>query len=282
MLHHLAMKFPSPSSDIITIDGDQRLVRECYMASLRPQLPVLQTHNIERQPGSGITLSDEDRNPIVRCDLRIEPVEETRTLELSIGRILKLSAGLQQDHCDVLTTTLTTNANLFAWSAEYFPDVDPQIGVHKQSIYKEAKYISQKKRKLGEDQRLATKAKVEKLLDAGFIVEAHYTTWLSNVVLVKKDSGKWRMCVDYIDLNKAYPRHVYPLPSIDKLVDDTIGNKVFSFLDAYSGYNEIPMATTDMIKTAFITEDANYFYKVMPFKLKNAGATYQRLMEKSV
>jgi len=120
----------------------------------------------------------------------------------------------------------------------------------------------------------------DKLLSAGFIEEAQYTTWLSNVVLVKKANGKWRMCVEYTDLNKACPRDAYPLPNIDRLVDGATGNKVLSFLDAYSGYNQIPMATTDMNKTAFITDDANYFYRVMPFGLKNAGATYQRLMDK--
>jgi len=95
------------------------------------------------------------------------------------------------------------------------------------------------------------------------------------VVLVKKANGKWQMCVDYTDLNKACPRDAYPLPNIDRLVDGAANNKVLSFLDVYSGYNQISMATTDINKTAFITDDANYFYKVMPFGLKNAGATYQ-------
>ena len=111
------------------------------------------------------------------------------------------------------------------------------------------------------------------MLNTGFIEEAHYTTWLSNMVMVKKANGKWRMCVDYTDLNKSYPRDAYPLPNIDRLVDGATGNKVLSFLDAYSGYNQIPMAASDMNKTAFITGDTNYFYKVMPFGLKNAGQT---------
>jgi len=82
------------------------------------------------------------------------------------------------------------------------------------SVFKEVWYISQKKRKLGEERRMAAKTEVEKLLDARFIDEAHYTTWLSNVVLVKKANGKWRMCVDYIDLNKACPKDAYPIPKL--------------------------------------------------------------------
>ena len=84
------------------------------------------------------------------------------------------------------------------------------------------------------------------------------------------------MSVDYTDLNKACPRDAYPLPNIDRLVDGATGNKVLSFLDAYSGYNQIPMAAADIHKTAFITDDANYFYRVMPFGLKNAGATVSK------
>jgi len=88
------------------------------------------------------------------------------------------------------------------------------------------------------------------------------------------------MCVDYTDLNKACPRDAYPLPNIDRLVDGATGNKVLNVLDAYSDYNQIPMAASDMNKTAFIIDDANYFYRVTPFGLNNVGATYQRLMDK--
>ena len=118
------------------------------------------------------------------------------------------------------------------------------------------------------------------MLQAGFIQEAQYTTWLANVVLVKKENGKWRMCSDYTDLNKACPNDSYPLLSIDRLVDGASGQAMMSFLDAYSGYNHIQMYKSDIPKTTFTTEMANYSYKVMPFGLKNAGATYQRLMDK--
>ncbi|XP_020972834.1 uncharacterized protein LOC110269384 [Arachis ipaensis] len=101
-----------------------------------------------------------------------------------------------------------------------------------------------------------------------------------NVVLVKKPSGKWRMCVDYSDFNKACPKDSFPLPNIDALVDATAGYRYLSFMDAYSGYNQIPMNPPDEEKTAFITPGGTYCYKVMPFGLKNAGATYQRLMNK--
>ena len=118
------------------------------------------------------------------------------------------------------------------------------------------------------------------LLEANFIFEAKYNTWLYNVVLVKKSNGKWRMCVDYTYLYSAFPKDAYPLLNIDKLVDNSSSYKLSSFMDAYFGYNQIPMADEDKEKTAFMTESGNYYYNVIPFGLRNAGATYQRMMNK--
>ena len=82
---------------------------------------------------------------------------------------------------------------------------------------------------------------VQALLDASFIGEVTYPTWLLNVVMVKKSNGKWQMCVDYTDFNKACSKDSYPLPSIDGLVYAASDFRFLSFLDAYSGYNQIPM-----------------------------------------
>ncbi|RDY02803.1 Retrovirus-related Pol polyprotein from transposon 17.6, partial [Mucuna pruriens] len=98
--------------------------------------------------------------------------------------------------------------------------------------------------------------------------------------MVKKPNGKWRMCTDYTNLNKACLKDSYPLPSIDRLVDNVAGFSFLSFMDAYSGYNQIRMHPQDEEKTTFITDEGAFCYKVMPFDLKNAGATYQRLMDK--
>lgn len=118
------------------------------------------------------------------------------------------------------------------------------------------------------------------MLNAGLIREVQYTTWLANVVMVKKFHGKWRLCTDYIDLNKACPKDSYPLTSIDRLVDRASRFLILIFLDTYSGYNQISMFKQDEEKTVFMTNMVNYYYSVMSFILKNARATYQRLMEK--
>ena len=86
------------------------------------------------------------------------------------------------------------------------------------------------------------------------------------------------MCVDFTDLNKAYPKDSYPLPRINQLVDSTVGHRLLSFMDAFSGYNQIRIDKADQEKTSFVTSQCLFCYKVMPFDLKNAGATYQRLV----
>ena len=98
--------------------------------------------------------------------------------------------------------------------------------------------------------------------------------------MVKKKTGKWPVCVDFTDLNKACPKDPFPMPRIDQLVDASVGHSRMSFLDAFQGYHQIPLVTDDQEKTTFVTPVGNYYYKVMSFGLKNAGSTYQRMMTK--
>ena len=98
------------------------------------------------------------------------------------------------------------------------------------------------------------------------------------MVVVPKRGGKWRVCVDYTDLNKACPKDIFPLPRIDHIVDATARHDIFSFLDAFSGYRQIPMHPLDAKKTTFIVPHELYCYNVMSFGLKNARAAYQRIV----
>ena len=98
-----------------------------------------------------------------------------------------------------------------------------------------------------------------------------YSEWVANIVPVPKKDGKVRMCVDYKDLNQVSPKDNFPLPHIDTLVDNTTKNSRFSFMDGFSRYNQIWMASEDREKIAFVTMWGTFCYKVMPFGLKNAG-----------
>ena len=99
------------------------------------------------------------------------------------------------------------------------------------------KPVKQKRRKFTPERVEAIAKEVEKLLKAQFIQEVYYPNWLANVVLVKKPNRKWRMCMDFIDLNKACPKDSFPLPRINALVDSTSGYELLSFMDTFSGYN---------------------------------------------
>uniref|UniRef100_A0A2N9INB9 Uncharacterized protein n=1 Tax=Fagus sylvatica TaxID=28930 RepID=A0A2N9INB9_FAGSY len=182
-----------------------------------------------------------------------EPTEKLEEITLTEGnekRKTRIGTTMPAEIRGSIVQFLRENADVFAWSHEDMPGMQPSW------------------------------RKVDKLLTAGFIREVYYPEWLANVVMVKKPNGKWRMCVDFTDLNKACPKDSYPLPRIDQLVDSTAGHKLLSFMDAFSGYNQIRMEEEDQEKTAFITSRGLFCYKVMPFGLKNAGATYQRLVNK--
>ena len=154
------------------------------------------------------------------------------------------------------------------------------LAVHKSPVDVTFKPVKQKQRHFNAKRNAAVQEEVDKLLKVRFIRESHYPEWIANVVMVTKANGKWRMCVDYTDLNRACPKDSFPLLKIDQLIDSTAGNKLLSFMDAFSGYNQIMMHPADQDKTSFIMGQGLYCYKVMPFGLKNVGATYQRLVNK--
>ena len=154
------------------------------------------------------------------------------------------------------------------------PGIDPSVIVHKLNVSPSSSPIQQKNRVFAQEQDKAIVEEVWKLLEAYFIREMYYPDWVANVVMVKKATGKWRICVDFTDLNRACTKDSYPLPRIYILVDSTTRHQLLSFMDAFSGYNQIRMEEADQEKASFVTSQGLFCYKVMPFRLKNAGATY--------
>ena len=179
-----------------------------------------------------------------------------------------------------MAEVISCHLDAFTWTASDMPGINTDFPCHHLTMDPKVRPVRQRRRKFNKERRLVVQEETKKLLSVGHIREIQYPEWLANVVLVKKENGKWRMCVDFTDLNKACPKDLYPLPSIDALVDSALGCKMLSFLDAFSRYNQMKMHPRDECKTAFMTETCYYCYKVMSFGLKNAGATYQRLMDK--
>ncbi|RVX00612.1 Transposon Ty3-I Gag-Pol polyprotein [Vitis vinifera] len=155
----------------------------------------------------------------------------------------------------------------------------PSVTSHRLNVLAIFKPIRQKIRRFHPDRQKVIQEEIEKLLEAGFIREVEYLKWLANVVVVPKIGGKWWVCIDYTNLNDACPKDSFLLPRIDQIVDATSGHEMLSFLDASPGITKFPWLRKTK-KNLFITPHRLYCYRVMPFGLKNTGATYQRLMTK--
>jgi hypothetical protein len=137
-------------------------------------------------------------------------------------------------------------------------------------------WSSRRKKTYTPERRETIRVEVNKLLEAGFIRLVDYPSWLANPVLVEKSDGYWLMCIDYTSLNKVCPKDEYPQPHICQIVNSMVTCEPLSFLDVYSGYHQISLATDDEEKTSFIMPFGIFCYTKMAFGLKNGGAIYQK------
>jgi hypothetical protein len=204
-------------------------------------------------------------------------------VELNLGteedpRPTFVSATLTEEERENYRSFLMEYRDCFAWNYKETPGLDPRIATHKLAIDPQFRPVKQKPRHLRPEFQDNIIAEVDRLLTAGFIEEAQYTRWLSSIVPVENKNGQVRVCVDFHDLNGACPKDDFPIPITEIIVDSTTGHVVLSFMDGSSGYNQIKMDPDDAIDTAFRTPKGNFYYTIMPFGLKNAGATYQRAM----
>ncbi|CAL2247008.1 unnamed protein product [Prunus armeniaca] len=255
--HMLLLKFPTPHGTG-AVRGDQLSARSCYA------LAVKSTNR--QHKGEALVAKP------------VEDLELVTLYEDIPDRQVRISTSLSQELRSDLVTFLRLNSEVFAWSYNDMPGISPDVMSHRLSINPAVRPVRQKHRAYDLERYETMKAKVDKLNTIGFIKEVDYPTWLANVVMVRKPRKGWRMCVDYTNLNRAYPKDSFPLPRIDQLVDATAGHTLLSFMDAYSGYNQIFMHPEDQVHISFITDCGLYCYKVMPFGLKNVGATYQHLV----
>ncbi|XP_074324394.1 uncharacterized protein LOC141661310 [Apium graveolens] len=159
-------------------------------------------------------------------------------------------------------------------------DLSPTIEANLLNVDPSYTPVQQKQRKFATERNKIINDEVERLIKADMIKEVDYPEWLANVVIVQKKNGKWRVCVDYTNLNKTCPKYPYPSPHIETMVDSTAGHELLTFLDVSSGFNQIQMEPSDCEKTAFITDRGIYCYLAMSFGLRNVGATFQRLVNK--
>nr|GEW71946.1 reverse transcriptase domain-containing protein [Tanacetum cinerariifolium] len=222
-----------------------------------------------------------DTSFVTPREKKTRPANLTITLHLNfLDQEVVVGVSLSDRGRAELCSLLKKNLDIFAWQPSDKTGVPRSIAEHRLNIREGCLLVRQKKRGQAPERAKAIQAEVQKLVEAGIMREVYYHDWLSNPIMVKKHDGSWRICVDFTDLNKACPQDCYPLPEIDWKVESLCGYRFKCFSDAYKGYHQIQLAETDKEKTAFHTGQGVYCYTKMPFGLKNAGATYQRLMDK--
>ena len=177
---------------------------------------------------------------------------EKVTLEVP-KKFTYVNSLISNEEREQLQFVLLDNLDVFAWSHLDMVGINPTVVFDKLNIILMAKPVRKKVRRFHPDCHQIIQTKLGNLLRAGFIREVKYPEWLANVVVVPKKNGKWRVCVDYTDLNETLPKDNFPLLCIDQIVDATTEHRILSFLDAFSGYHQIPMHPLDTKKTAFIT-----------------------------
>jgi hypothetical protein len=187
---------------------------------------------------------------------------------------------LSNEQEKALLKFLFNNKDVFAWSANDLCGVNRDVIEHSLNVDPAVRPRKQKLRKMSDDKAEGARNEVKRLLSAGVIREVTYPEWLPNIVMVKKANGKWRMFIDFTDLNKACPKDEFPLPRIYSIVDAKTTSELISLLDCYSVYHQIWMKKEDVPKTSFITTSGTYCYLRMPEGLKNTGGSFNKMTSK--
>eukprot|EP00253_Pinus_taeda_P017525 PITA_17525 len=221
---------------------------------------------------------DSDIEYVSSIQMSLYSMEEfgSSNIEIFPGKTLNINKNLEKSQQEELTKILQKNSTAFAWEYTVMKGIDPKTCIHHIYIEENSRPIRQPQRRMNPNLREIVKEELQKLLNVNFIYPISDSRWVSPLVVVPKKNGKWRVCIDYRELNKATLKDHFPLPFIDRVLDTLAGKKYFSFLDGYGGYNQIQVAPENQKKTTFTCPWETFSYQVLPFGLCNAPAKFQR------
>jgi hypothetical protein len=270
---YLCMKIPGPQGVIIVYDNQQatRNIERDFVPGQR-NVHCLTAQREVLESASPIAKEHEKAQLLSNDGTKTVPLDQATPKQTVI-----ISEDLTSHDEERLLCCLSKNKDVFTWSALDLVGVSRSIIEHSLGIDPSVRTKKQRLCKMSDEKTEAAKGEVHRLLEANFIEPVAYPTWLANIVMVQKKSGKWRMCIDFTSLNKACPKDNFPLPRIDKIVDSAAECEVMSLLDCFSGYHQIYMKEDDKASTSFITPFDTYCFIRMPEGPKNVGSTFSRL-----
>lgn len=196
-------------------------------------------------------------------------LDKVKRVEIALGKELNINKILTTSQVSNLLKLLQEIQQAFAWDYIDMKGLDPKICTHRIYISPECKLVRQSQRIINLALRDIVKTELQKLLTIGFIYPISDSQWISPLVIVPKKGRKWKVLVDYRELNKATKKDHFPLPFIDQVLDNLVGKKYFSFLDGFSGYNHIQISPKDQDKTMFTYPWGTFSYSFLPFGLCN-------------
>jgi hypothetical protein len=191
---------------------------------------------------------------------------------------IRVYSGLTPEKTQEWLQFFKDTQEVFAWTYKDLQGVPPDICQHQIVLEASAKPVRQRQYRMNHKYSLMVKEEIDKLLECGFIYPVPYSEWVSPIIVVPKKNGKLRICVDFRKLNNVTQKDYFPLPFTDAILDGVAGHDCYSFLDGFSGYNQVTIAHACRAYTTFTTDWGTYAYNVMPFGLCNAPATFQRVM----
>ncbi|GJV32383.1 hypothetical protein Tco_1392783 [Tanacetum coccineum] len=260
---HSMVKFPTPRG-IATLVNRTMIISECRRIEKKQMIKTETSRGIPPKGG-----------PHMRVDL----TEQILVNPTYPNQLVTIGGNLSEGCKNQLKALLKKSTNVFAWEPTDMTCIPRRIIEHALNLNPSIEPIAQKRRVLAFDRTQVVIKEVEEWVKAGIVRPVKYPTWISNSVLVKKLDESWRMCIAFKNLNSTCLKDYYSLPDIDGKIESVVGFRYKCFLDAYKGYHQVQMAQDDEEKTAFYTDQGTYCYTKMPFGLKNARATYQRLVD---
>ena len=275
-------KEPKPLEDRSLGEADVPLSLEWIRNQMEEgELPPIGLSRTSEYQWNEIRAQPEEQEPD-RIKNIVDPSDYDK-VEVAPGKDFFLGRTMRGTEKESYVKLLKEFSDVFAWNPTDLQGIPAELGEHHIDLVDGAIPVRQRQYRLNPKYSLMVKEEIDRLSEAGFIYPVNNSEWVSPIVVVPKKVGadgkvKIRVCQDFRKLNAATKKDYFPLPFTDIILDHVSGQECYSFLDGFSGYNQVSIRAEDQLKTTFTTEWGTFAFNRMPFGLCNAPGTFQRLM----